>query len=187
MQSKKKGCHPKQLSLLAVIFSPIHNIQFVWCVEWRHVWYIVQYQKLPICRARALWTWSCKQLRLLCPPDPNFDNIYSVSYKVWTSFVMFCFVVIMSSVLNGSLRCIYPYYSGLFHWHMDNRMWVWLASVKTQQHTTKYAPRALCRESILHIDKSTQIAKFMGPTWGPPGSCRPQMGPMLAPWTLLSG
>ena len=33
----------------------------------------------------------------------------------------------------------------------------------------------------------TQIARFMGPTWGPPGSCRPQMGPMLAPWTLLSG
>ena len=35
---------------------------------------------------------------------------------------------------------------------------------------------------------SPQIAKFMGPTWGPPGACRPQMGPMLAPWTvLLSG
>ena len=33
----------------------------------------------------------------------------------------------------------------------------------------------------------TQIMKFMGPIWGPPGSCRPQMGPMLAPWTLLSG
>ena len=32
-----------------------------------------------------------------------------------------------------------------------------------------------------------QLARFMGPTWGPPGSCRPQMGPMLAPWTLLSG
>ena len=27
----------------------------------------------------------------------------------------------------------------------------------------------------------------MEPTWGPPGSCRPQMCPMLAPWTLLSG
>ena len=27
----------------------------------------------------------------------------------------------------------------------------------------------------------------MGPTWGPPGSCRPQMGSMLAPWILLSG
>ena len=33
----------------------------------------------------------------------------------------------------------------------------------------------------------SQIATFMGPTWGPPGSCRPQMGPMLSPWTLLSG
>ena len=30
-------------------------------------------------------------------------------------------------------------------------------------------------------------AKFMGPTWGPSGSCQPQMGPMLTPWTLLSG
>ena len=34
---------------------------------------------------------------------------------------------------------------------------------------------------------TSQIAKFMGPTWGPPGSCRPQMGPMLTQWTLVSG
>ena len=27
----------------------------------------------------------------------------------------------------------------------------------------------------------------MVPTWGPPGSCQPQMGPMLAPLILLSG
>ena len=27
----------------------------------------------------------------------------------------------------------------------------------------------------------------MGPTWGPPGPCRSQMGPMLFPPTLLSG
>ena len=31
------------------------------------------------------------------------------------------------------------------------------------------------------------IARFMGLTWGPPGVNRTQMGPMLAPWTLLSG
>ena len=40
---------------------------------------------------------------------------------------------------------------------------------------------------LLLLLESIQIAKFMGPTWGPPGSCRPQMDPMLAPWTLLSG
>ena len=32
-----------------------------------------------------------------------------------------------------------------------------------------------------------QIAMFMGPTLGPPGSWRPQVGPMLALWILLSG
>ena len=34
---------------------------------------------------------------------------------------------------------------------------------------------------------NTQIARFKGQTWGPPGSCRPQVGPILAPWTLQSG
>ena len=33
----------------------------------------------------------------------------------------------------------------------------------------------------------SQKAKFMRPTWGPPGSCRTQMGSMWAPWTWLSG
>ena len=31
------------------------------------------------------------------------------------------------------------------------------------------------------------IARFMWSTWDSPGSYRPQMGPMLAPWNLLSG
>ena len=31
------------------------------------------------------------------------------------------------------------------------------------------------------------IARFIGPTWGPSGADRAQLGPMLAPWTLLSG
>ena len=48
-----------------------------------------------------------------------------------------------------------------------------IASVRHATDTDKQIPRS--------------IAKFMGPTWGPPGSCRPQMGPMLATWTLLSG
>ena len=31
------------------------------------------------------------------------------------------------------------------------------------------------------------IARFMGSTWGPPGADRTQVGPMLTPWSLLSG
>ena len=30
------------------------------------------------------------------------------------------------------------------------------------------------------------IARLMGPTWGPSGADRTQVGPMLDPWTLLS-
>ena len=44
-------------------------------------------------------------------------------------------------------------------------------------------PQPLCH----HVVVRSQIAKYMGPTWGPSWFCRPQMGLMLAPWTLLSG
>ena len=43
---------------------------------------------------------------------------------------------------------------------------------------------------MLHADYATirsLRARFVGPTWGPPGADRTQVGPMLAPWTLLSG
>ena len=36
------------------------------------------------------------------------------------------------------------------------------------------------------IDTGPQTAMFTRPTWGRPGSCPPQVGPMLAPWILLS-
>ena len=41
------------------------------------------------------------------------------------------------------------------------------------------------RDLVEHL--KTPIAKFMGPTWGPPGADRTQVGPVLALWTLLSG
>ena len=31
------------------------------------------------------------------------------------------------------------------------------------------------------------ITRFMEPSWGPPGAGRTEVGPMLAPWILLSG
>ena len=47
---------------------------------------------------------------------------------------------------------------------------------------------AVCSALAMHKSTSpSQIAKFMEPTWGPPGSCLSQMGHMLAPWALLSG
>ena len=41
--------------------------------------------------------------------------------------------------------------------------------------------------SVLPLAMATLIARFMGPTWGSSETDRAQVGPMLAPWTLLSG
>ena len=38
----------------------------------------------------------------------------------------------------------------------------------------------------IYSSDSSLIARFMGPTWGPSGADRTQVGPMLAPWTWLS-
>ena len=59
---------------------------------------------------------------------------------------------------------------------------LWLILVSYQKQ-----PSIWSGHEVATVLLPAQITKFMGPTWGPPGSCRPQMGPMLAPWTLLSG
>ena len=44
---------------------------------------------------------------------------------------------------------------------------------------------SISRMCVYALIICTQIIRFMGPTWGPPGSCWPQMRPMLAPWTAI--
>ena len=60
----------------------------------------------------------------------------------------------------------------------------WPAHMAEGGHHLRKAPNP---HPLKYARHPSQIAKFMGPTWGPPGSFRPQMGPLLAPWTLLSG
>ena len=40
---------------------------------------------------------------------------------------------------------------------------------------------------VTKVSWTTLIARFMRSTWGPSGADRTQVGPMLAPWDLLSG
>ena len=44
-----------------------------------------------------------------------------------------------------------------------------------------------CNSTVQKLHSMSLIASFMGPTWGPSGADRTQVGPVLAPWTLLSG
>ena len=63
------------------------------------------------------------------------------------------------------------------HWSILGRLYCYIV------HKFSVLQQSICKNLVT----ISQITKFMGPTWGPPGSCRPQMGPMLDPWTLLSG
>ena len=40
---------------------------------------------------------------------------------------------------------------------------------------------------VEYTEQTPLIARFMGPTWGPSGADRTQVGPVLAPWSLRSG
>ena len=54
-------------------------------------------------------------------------------------------------------------------------------------HIRKEAARRGTPQGDEKIWVQSLIARFMGPTWGSSGANRIQVGPMLAPWTLLSG
>ena len=56
------------------------------------------------------------------------------------------------------------------------------SNFKTCQQSRQHCFRLPFSEVISYL-----IAKFMGPTKGPSGADRIQVGPMLAPWTLLYG
>ena len=43
------------------------------------------------------------------------------------------------------------------------------------------------KTQVWYFCDSLLIARFMWTTWGPSGADRTQVGPILAPWTLLSG
>ena len=57
--------------------------------------------------------------------------------------------------------------------YINDCYYVWKCDVSTIS-ATSYA-------------EATLITRFMGPTWGPSGADRPRVGPMLSPWSLLSG
>ena len=56
--------------------------------------------------------------------------------------------------------------------HYLHQRWLLISEVQWQSSMGNFA---------------TLTARFMGPTWGPSGADRTQVGPMLASWTLLSG
>ena len=91
------------------------------------------------------------------------------------------------------IKCRYYWYSTLSFPHNLKYQNMWNSvmhipkSIKEITWTTIFSMIFAKNSNLLWFTNKivtvwlTQIAKFMGLTWGPPGSCQPQMGPMLAP------
>ena len=70
----------------------------------------------------------------------------------------------------------------------------WKRMVGQETNLEKATPTAPTQGKCFVINLRTEgyhdatlVARFMGPTWGPSGADRTQVGPILAPLTLLSG
>ena len=102
-----------------------------------------------------------------------FVCVHMCVYVVLTRFISHYGVIWVTIVVAGVMALIRRY--EICKYHGAGRL---AYNIRTRSAPT----------NARDISKKTpQIAKFMGPKWDPPGSCRSQMGPMLAQWTLLSG
>ena len=88
--------------------------------------------------------------------------------------------------LSQRQRCIGTGPSAITHYYQSADP---LHSGKHNIHIDVYSRilHIACRCSPMKALNVTLIARFMGPTWGPPGAERNQVGPRWATWTLLSG
>ena len=85
-------------------------------------------------------------------------------------------------------RCIWFLWT-LFDYDDFKHTLVQVVSLKISEKSRQITLHFECFAWLITpVDKMPLlIPRFTGPTWGPSGANRTQLGPMLAPWTLRSG
>ena len=104
------------------------------------------------------------------------------------------FFIVLHHTFNGYLwlwqftRSTNNRYSILYEFfHIQIiRYLMWLKLMQLYLLKQQLLYNATCYRANVWV-KAALIERFVGPTWGPYGADRTQAGPMLAPWTLLSG
>ena len=127
-------------------------------------------------------------------------------HKTYTRFYCALFGLYMMTSSNGNIFCVTGHLCGEFtgpRWIPRKRpvtrsfnvsltcVWIsdWVNNRETgdlRRHRANFV-FIVMNYIISACWLISLIARFMGPTWGPSGADRTQVGPMLAPWTLLSG
>ena len=102
----------------------------------------------------------------------------------WTSFIKDGLPTHFDKRITPFAKYIYKYLGRYKH-----SSWLYTNHSKYVYAYTHDLCPGKCTSSG-HKERTTitsLIAKFMGLTWDPPGADRTQVGPMVAPWILLSG
>ena len=101
----------------------------------------------------------------LHPRNARRHTTVAMVLNIWVStpvksihIMMFQYCIRTESMLAGTTLKL--------HWCLQHHFWFDVACLKSTH---------------------SLIARFIGPTWGSSGADRTQVGPMLAPWTLLCG
>ena len=134
--------------------------------------------------------WDKKSLDLQGTRTPNLrihaECSNHLSYQGQT-FAVPCLWTLGLAVMVTQITTTWVYIQQSVQ-ETTNKNHFWLSVRRSHRWPTGEAP-VMRKDFQCHNVMSwicSQIARFMGPPWGPPGPCRPQMGPMLVPWTLLS-
>ena len=111
------------------------------------------------------WTWGCTTFH-------NFISIFKKKIKSWQVCDWLAKWLIMSGYMDLRRPRVY---------RSSN-----IGLVLPRNSADNKSSLVHCWSATIYYPNQSQIARFMGPSWDPPGEDRTQVGPMLAPWTLLS-
>ena len=153
------------------------NISRIICTVWWG-WSLLVYKELFISSGQP----NLLLKRIKCKLNLKVMNTKIELHPVTQSITLYIVACVFYKCIKmiGGVAChvikwwilVVMWYVGIYrlsYWKMPHKENVWSFS------------------KSLTANETSQIVRFMGPTWGPPGSCRAPMGPILAPWTLLSG
>ena len=113
----------------------------------------------------------------------EYQRPTSLNMRIMADHVTYSFLAFMKSIFHFCFGCYCGGYSQNGRSNLSSSIGLWQLLEFTRENAASImCAWKSCEKSIIY-----QRARFMGPTWGPSGTDRTQVGPMLAPWTLLSG
>ena len=131
------------------------------------------------------WFWNYAMRR------NKWDIILLIRYAS-----LHCSMVLISRASHGNrdkvIQCRFKTWIS----HYNHKQWdaithqSWNSMMLKLEHEcviTFHTKNGGCDYLSMSLSQLTLITSFMEPIWGPSGADRTQVGPMLVPWTLLSG